>query len=95
MNGANCHFSLAGSLEDKMGAHLPGRLEDHGLLIIGINAAVRQNARRADDENIHMKAASAAAQAEHDTADVRAAYFNPLRPQSLRDENGDQLYISA
>lgn len=50
-------------LDGKMGAPLPGGLEDHGLFIIGIDAAVCQNRRRVDDKNIQMKAALAAAQA--------------------------------
>jgi hypothetical protein len=46
-----------------MGAPLPGGLEDHGFLIIGVDAAVCQNGGRVDDKNIQMKAALAAAQA--------------------------------
>jgi hypothetical protein len=43
VNGANRHFSIACSLIGKMGAPFPGGLEDHGLWIIGIDAAVCQN----------------------------------------------------
>ena len=59
--------TLAARLEGKMGAPFPGGLKDHGLFIIGIDAAVCQDRRRVDDKNIQMKAASSAAQAEHDT----------------------------
>lgn len=54
-------------------------LEDHGLPVTGINASLCQNRRRIDYKNIQMKAALAAAQAEHDIA-------FPFE---------DQLYISA
>jgi hypothetical protein len=74
VDGANCKVILARSLEGKMGALMASGLEDHGLLIIGINAAICQNGRRVDDKNIQMKAASSAAQAEHDNAYGGAAY---------------------
>ena len=83
VNGANDIVSLAGSLEGKMGATLPGGLEYHGLLIIGIDAAVCQNGRRVDDKNIKIKAALAAAQAEHNTAQGRAAYCSLREPRSV------------
>ena len=77
MNGANGIVTLAvcleGSREGKMGAPLSGRLEDHGFLIIGIDAAVCLNGRRIDDKNIQMQAASSAAQAEHNPVFRRAA----------------------
>ncbi len=65
MNRANCPISFAVGFKDKMGAPLSGGLEDHGLLIIGIDAAICLNRRRIDDENVQMKAALAAAQADH------------------------------
>ena len=43
VDGANRHFSFTCSLIGKMGAPFPGGLEDHGLRIIGIDAAVCQN----------------------------------------------------
>ncbi|MCX6677915.1 MAG: hypothetical protein NTU95_08235 [Methanothrix sp.] len=74
MNGANDIVALAGRLEGKMGAPLSGGLEDHGFLIIGIDAAVCLNRRRVDDKNIKMKAALTATQAEHNPVFGRAAY---------------------
>ena len=68
VDGANGIIAIVGGLESKMGAPFPGRLEDHGLLIIWIYAAVCQNRRRVDDKNIQVKAALSAAQAEHDAA---------------------------
>ena len=65
MDGANGPISFAVGFEDKMGASLPSGLEDHGLLVIRIDAAVYQNARRVDDEDVQMEAALAAAQANH------------------------------
>jgi hypothetical protein len=61
VNSTSGHFSLVGSLGDKIGAPLPGGLKDHGLFIIGIDAAVCQNAGGVDDKDIQMKAALAAA----------------------------------
>jgi hypothetical protein len=43
MNGANGDRDIALRLVGKMRAPLSGWLEDHGFLIIGIDAAVRQN----------------------------------------------------
>jgi hypothetical protein len=65
MNGANGHTAIMANLGGKMGAYLSSGLEDHSLPIIGINTAVRKNGRLFDDKNIQMKAALAAAQAEH------------------------------
>jgi hypothetical protein len=74
VNCANGIIAIAGSLVGKMRALFSGWLEDHGLLIIGIDAAVCQNRRRIDNKNIQMEAASSAAQAEHDNAYGGAAY---------------------
>jgi hypothetical protein len=63
VNGANGIIAIVGGLESKMRAPFPGRLKDHGLSIIRIDAAICQNRRRIDDKNIQMKAASSAAQA--------------------------------
>ncbi len=65
VNGANGDGAIASRLVGKMGAPLPGWLEDHGLLIIRIDTAICLNRRRIDDENVQMEAALAAAQAEH------------------------------
>jgi len=65
MNRANGPISFAVGFKDKMRAPLCSGLEDHGLLIIGIDAAICLNRRRIDNENVQMKAALAAAQAEH------------------------------
>jgi hypothetical protein len=61
VDGANGQTAIVVSPGGKMGAPLPGGLEDHGLFIIGFDAAVCQNAGGVDDKNIQMKAALAAA----------------------------------
>ena len=61
VDGANGQTAIVANLGGKMGAPLPGGLEDHSLLIIGIDAAVCQNAGGVDDKDIQMKAALAAA----------------------------------
>jgi hypothetical protein len=57
VDGANRNLSFACSFIGEMGAPFPGSIEDHGLRIIGIDAAVCQNGRRVDNIDIQMKAA--------------------------------------
>jgi hypothetical protein len=65
MNGANGQRAITVGPEGEMRAPLSSGLEDHGLMIIGIDASVCLNRKRIDDEDVQMKAALAAAQAEH------------------------------
>jgi hypothetical protein len=74
VDGADGAVTLAVRLESQMGTPFSGGLEDHGLFIIGIYAAVCQDTRRIDDKDIQMKAASSAAQAEHDPVYGGPAY---------------------
>ena len=57
-----------------MRAPFPRGLEDHGLRVTGIDAAICQNRGRIDYKNIQMTTALTAAQAEHDIAYGQTAY---------------------
>lgn len=68
MNGADGDSPcLSGwiCLKEEMRAFFPGGLEDHALGITKIDAAVLLDAIRIDHEDIKVKAASSAAQADH------------------------------
>ena len=52
-------------LKEEMGAFFPGRLHDHAIWIMRIDAAVFSDSIRIDYEDVEVVAASSAAQADH------------------------------
>ena len=68
MDGADsrpCTGSVRVCLKEEMGAFFPGRLHDHAIWIMRIDAAVFSDSIRIDYEDVEVVAASSAAQADH------------------------------
>ena len=57
--------SVRDCLKEEMGAFFPGRLHDHAIWIMRIDAAVFPDSIRIDYEDVEVVAASSAAQADH------------------------------
>ena len=83
VDGADCDLSafFSGVLEGEVRAAFSGGLEDHALRVGGIDAAVFLDAGRVDDEDIEVKAASSATQAEHAAKVGWADYCRLRLPQ--------------